>query len=86
MKVTFSIEDESVYRSVKARAAASGRTVREIVEEALREWLDRHEDADDARAAADALAEYEREGGVAAAEYFEHLASELRARYGTAET
>lgn len=81
MKVTFATSDESLYRAVKARAALEGRTVREVVEEALRDWLERRDDAEDAAAARGALAEYEREGGVGAAEYFEHLAAELRAQY-----
>ena len=85
MKVTFATDDEALYRAVKARAASDGRTVREVVEEALRQWLERGEDAEDAAAAREALAEYEKDGGVAAADYFQHLASELRARYGSDE-
>ena len=33
--------------------------------------------------AAEALAEYERDGGTAAAAFFEHLAAEARAEYGS---
>ncbi len=82
MKVTFTLSDEALYRAVKARAAASGRTVRDVVEEALAAWLERDADTEDAAAAQEALREYEREGGVAAADYFEHIAAELRAQYG----
>ena len=39
-------------------------------------------DDEDRASAADALAEYEREGGTAAADFFEHLAAEARAEYG----
>jgi predicted DNA binding CopG/RHH family protein len=83
VKVTFATDDEALYRAVKARAAATGRPVREVVEEALRQWLGRREDEEDIADADQALADYEREGGVAAADYFEHLAAELRARYGS---
>jgi metal-responsive CopG/Arc/MetJ family transcriptional regulator len=83
MKVTFSTADEALYRRLKARAAADGRPVRELVEDALREWLERREDREDVEGAREALAEYERDGGVAAAEHFEHLAAELRERYGS---
>lgn len=83
MKVTFATDDEALYRAVKARAAAMGKPVRQVVEEALRQWLQRGEDAEDIADADQALADYEREGGVAAADYFEHLAAELRGRYGS---
>jgi predicted DNA binding CopG/RHH family protein len=82
VKVTFATDDDSLYRAVKAKAAARGRPVREVVEEALRQWLERQEDEEDVADADQALADYEREGGVAAADYFQHLAAELRARYG----
>jgi hypothetical protein len=82
MKVTFALEDAELYRDIKVESARSGRSVREIVEEALREWLERHEDAEDAAAAAVALKEYQREGGVGAAVAFDHIAAEVRERYG----
>jgi hypothetical protein len=41
--------------------------------------------AEDRASARDALAEYERDGGAAAAAYFEHLAAEARAEYGSSE-
>jgi Arc/MetJ-type ribon-helix-helix transcriptional regulator len=56
--------------------------VREIVEEALREWLERREEAEDRASAEDALAEYQREGGVAADEFYRHLAADVRKTYG----
>jgi len=82
MKVTIDI-DADLYRAVKVEAARADRSVREIVDEALTGWLERLEDAEDAAAAAEALAEYEREGGVAADEFFHAHAAETRAAYGT---
>ena len=83
MKVTFDLEDADLYRAVKVEAARSDRSVREIVEEALAEWLERREIAEDAAAAAEALAEYERDGGMAAEQFLAERAAEARARYGT---
>jgi hypothetical protein len=82
MKVTFDIGDADLYRAIKVEAARSDRSVREIVEEALAEWLERREDAEDRDAAAEALAEYAREGGTPAEEFFGTLAAEVRAEYG----
>jgi hypothetical protein len=85
MKVTFALEDPDLYRDIKVESARSGRSVREIVEEALREWLERHEEGEDREAAAAALEEYRREGGVDAATHFRHLAAEVHERYGPAD-
>ena len=84
MKVTIDLDPE-LYRAVKVEAARADRSVREIVEESLAAWLERLEDTEDAAAAAEALAEYEREGGVAAEEFFHAHAAETRATYGSAE-
>ena len=82
MKVTFDI-DPDLYRSVKVEAARADRSIREVVAEALAGWFEHREDDEDRASAADALAEYEREGGTAAADFFEHLAAEARAEYGS---
>jgi hypothetical protein len=81
VKVTLDI-DGALYRSVKVEAARSDRSVRDVVSEALAGWLERVEDDEDRASAADALAEYERDGGTSAAEVFERLAAEARAEYG----
>ena len=67
---------------MKVEAARGDRSLREIVEQSLAAWLERLEDAEGAAAAAEALAEYEREGGVAADEFFRAHAAETRAAYG----
>jgi hypothetical protein len=82
MKVTFDV-DPDVYRAIKVEAARSDRTVREIVDEAFAAWLEAHEDEEDRASATAALEEYKRDGGVAAAEFFGHLAAETRATYTT---
>lgn len=80
--MTFDLEDAELYRAVKVEAARVDRSVREIVEEALRDWLERAADAEDATAAAEALAEYQRDGGVAAESFLAHRAAEVQAKYG----
>ncbi len=82
MKVTIDLDPE-LYRAVKVEAARADRSVREIVDEALAGWLERLEDAEDAAAATEALAEYARDGGVAADEFFRAHAAETRATYGS---
>jgi len=84
MKVTMDLGAE-IYRAVKVEAARSDRSVREVVEEALEAWLTAAEDAEDRASADAALAEYRREGGVAAEEFFGSLAAETRATYGPDE-
>jgi predicted transcriptional regulator len=82
MKTTLDISDE-LYRAIKVEAAHSDRSVRDIVEEALQQWLEAAEDAEDAAASDAALAEYERDGGIDAREVFGHLAAEHAAAYDT---
>lgn len=40
-RVTIAFDDEALYRTIKVEAARSGRTTKEIVVEALRDWLKR---------------------------------------------
>lgn len=81
MKVTIAFQDEEIYRRVKLHAAASGRQVREIVEEALTAWLDAQEDADDLKASADALEEYATAGGMDADAFFARLVADGHVSY-----
>ena len=82
MKVTFDI-DADLYRSLKVEAARTDRTVREIVADAISDWLEHREEAEDRASAAEALEEYRRDGGTAAEAFFEHLAAETKATYGS---
>lgn len=82
MKVTIDL-DPDLYRAIKVEAARSDRSVRELVDAALEAWLDAEEAREDAASATEALAEYERAGGVAATDVFETLAAETRASYGS---
>ena len=62
---------------------AFGSSIRDVVAEALGLWLDQLEETEDRASAAEALAEYERDGGTAAADFFDSLAAETRAEYGS---
>lgn len=84
MKVTIDLNPD-LYRAVKVEAARSDRSVREVVDEALARWLDAIEEAEDRASAADALLEYERDGGESAEAFFGSLAAETKASYGTDE-
>ena len=80
MKVTIDVSAE-LYRAVKVEAARTDRSVRDIVDEALATWLSAAEDAEDRDSAAEALAEYRREGGASAEAFFGSLAAETKAAY-----
>jgi plasmid stability protein len=80
MKATFELDDE-LYRAIRVDAARTDRSVREVVEEALRDWLTRAEDAEDLASANDALVEYRRDGGESAEAWFGKLAAETKATY-----
>jgi hypothetical protein len=82
MKVTIDVGAE-LYRAVKVEAARSDRSVREIVDEALAAWLEAAESREDLASANTALAEYRRDGGVAAEDFFGALAAETKAAYGS---
>lgn len=83
MKVTIAFRDDSLYRAARIRAAESGRQVRDVIEEALREWLERQEDAEDVAAAGEALDEYEAVGGEEADAVFHRMVAEGRVTYET---
>ena len=84
MKVTIDL-DPDLYRAIKIEAAKGDRSVRAIVDEALAEWLDAVERAEDLASATEALDEYRRDGGVAAEDFLKSLAAETTARYGADE-
>ena len=84
MKVTIDIPDE-IYRAVKVEAARTGRSVREIVDEALEAWLTAAEESEDRASAEAALTEYRRDGGEAAESFFGSLAAETKATYDSDE-
>lgn len=81
MKVTIAFRDDVLYRAARVRAAESGRQIRDVIEEALREWLERQEDAEDIEASREALTEYEAHGGEDADAFFRRMVAEGRVTY-----
>lgn len=71
-RVTVLFDDERLYRELKAEAAKEGRPVKDVVAEALSDWLRRRT----------TLSSSDRERRQAAL----HLAGELRARQSVQET
>jgi plasmid stability protein len=86
VKVTIAFRDDALYRAARVRAAESGRQIRDVIEEALREWLERQEDAEDIEASAEALTEYQAHGGEEADAFFRRMVAEGRVTYETRET
>jgi plasmid stability protein len=82
VKATFDL-DADLYRAIRVEAARTDRSVKDIVDEALRRWIQSQEDAEDVAAAEAAMAEYEREGGRDAHAVFGRLVAEHVARYGS---
>lgn len=84
MKVTIDLDAE-LYRAVKVEAARTDRSVRDIVDEALKAWISATEASEDRASAEDALVEYRRDGGASAESFFGSLAAETKATYGPDE-
>ena len=83
VKVTIAFSDDRLYQAVRVRAVQSGRQIRDIVQEALEDWLQEQEDAEDVSASVEALTEYDEAGGVEADRYFQRLVVERRVEYET---
>lgn len=81
MKVTIAFRDDALYRSVKVAAARTGRQIRDVVEEALAEWLESRETAEDIALSREGIAAYERGEGIDANAFFERMVAEGRVEY-----
>ena len=80
--MTVLFEDEDLYIAVKVEAARRNRPLKDLVTEALREWLEDHEDADLLPVVDAARAERAGEGGIEAAGFFRKLEDEDRSGPG----
>lgn len=81
MKVTIAFRDDELYRSIKVIAARSGRQIRDVVEEALAEWLESRETAEDIAVSEEAIAAIERGEGIDATAFFQRMVAEGRVEY-----
>ena len=83
MKVTIAFRDDELYRSIKVIAARSGRQIRDVVEEALAEWLESRETAEDVAESREAIAAIDRGEGIDANAFFERMVADGRVEYRT---
>ncbi len=61
-RMTVVFDDEELYTALKVEAARRHVPAKDIVAEALREWMELQEDMEDIRIAEERIAEYERTG------------------------
>lgn len=69
-RMTVIFEDEQLYTALKVEAVRRGVPAKDIVSEAVREWLETREDLELAAEMEEAIREWEREGGIDAEEFF----------------
>lgn len=69
-RMTVIFEDDALYTALKVEAARKGRYAKDIVSEAVREWLEAREDEELRVGLEGTRHEWERQGGVEASKYF----------------
>ena len=69
-RMTIVFDDDQLYTALKVEAVRTGRHAKDIVAEAVREWLESAEDEELTEALEQARAEWLREGGVEARAFF----------------
>ena len=76
MKKMTVVIDDDLYTAVKVEAARRNRPLKEIVSEALSEWLEVQEDLELGPIIEEARRELREEGGIEAKEFFRQLEAE----------
>ena len=71
--MTVIFEDEGLYTALKVAAARNGQPAREVVAQAVREWLAAKEDEELRAELQEARREWEREGGRDAGDFFAEM-------------
>lgn len=69
-RMTVIFEDEALYTAVKVEAARKGRHAKDIVTEAVREWLEAREDEELREGLEEVRQEWREKGGTEAGEFF----------------
>ena len=72
-RMTVVFDDEELYTALKVEAARKGRHAKDIVADAVREWLEAREDEELRSELEEARAEWQRDGGMEAGEFFRRL-------------
>ncbi|MCZ6535230.1 MAG: hypothetical protein V3U95_03375 [Dehalococcoidia bacterium] len=70
-RMTVIFEDEELYTALKVEAARKGRYAKDIIAEALREWLETREDEELRAGLEEARHEWERQGGMEVGKFFQ---------------
>jgi hypothetical protein len=83
-KVTLVFHDEDLYTQLKIEAVRRRTTASEIVADAVREWLESHEDAEMLPVIEAARAEWREKGGCPWSEVESKIARSIDRREGTA--
>ncbi len=78
-RMTVIFEDEGLYTAIKVEAARRNRALKDLVTEAVREWLANQEDLELAPVIAAARDEWREKGGTDASELFRKLEEDDRA-------
>ena len=72
-RMTVVFDDEGLYTALKVAAVRSGQHAKDIVAQAVRDWLQAREDEELEAGLAEARQEWERDGGRDAGEFFAEL-------------
>ena len=73
-RMTVVFDDDDLYTAVKVEAVRRGVPAKDLISEAVREWLEIQEDLELAEELEAAREEYQREGGgIEAGEFFRQL-------------
>ncbi len=75
-KMTVVIDNDDLYTAIKVEAARRNRPLKEIVAEALREWLELQEDLELGPIIEEARRELREKGGIEANQFFRQLETE----------
>ena len=72
-RMTVVFDDEELYTALKVAAVRSGQHAKDIVAQAVRDWLQAREDEELQAGLAESRREWERDGGREAGEFFAEL-------------
>ena len=72
-RMTVVFDDEGLYTALKVAAVRSGQHAKDIVAQAVRDWLQAREDEELQADLAELRQEWERDGGREAGEFFAEL-------------
>ena len=72
-RMTVVFDDKKLYIALKVEAARTGRHAKDIVSEAVSEWLEAKEDEELSQGLDEIREEWRREGGIEANVFFDQL-------------